>query len=432
MSPYSFSDERAQSMKHKAKITKRTVDALLAASGKEERLWDTELSGFCVRAYPTGRKVYAITYRMRGRFRWYSIGKHGAPWTAEEARKEAKALFGEIAKGVDPGATKAASNSKAITVAKLIDMYLEEGPRDRPDKRASSWANDRSYLNNHARVLMGRREVDTLKPQDLAKFQNDVVEGKSARKKQKGRGRAVTGGKGAAAHAIRSFSAALGWAVEREIIPNNPCNSMRKLQDGVRERYLSNDEAKRLFKAIRELQDERKITSDQVDCIELISYTAARRSEIQGLRWREVDFDRRVLILPPLRHKTGGLNKPKVLPLPDRCIDLLARRLDASESDAEFVFPSTQSQSGHVSNLRHTWLQIQKRAKLEDFRVHDFRHAYASFAINSGQSLKLIGANLGHKKASTTERYAHLLVESRRPVAEHIESIYDNLREPTK
>ncbi|HRX39536.1 MAG TPA: integrase arm-type DNA-binding domain-containing protein, partial [Parvularculaceae bacterium] len=243
-------------MKLKAKITKRSVDALKASSGKEERLWDTELNGFCVRAYPSGRKVYSITYRMRGRFRWYSIGKHGDPWTAEEARKEAKSLFGEIAKGIDPGATKAAAKSKAITVAKLIDMYLEEGPRDRPDKRASSWANDKSYLNNHARVLIGRREIETLKPKDLAKFQNDVAAGKSARKKPKGRGKAVTGGKGAAAHAIRSLSAALGWAVERELIQSNPCDKMRKLQDGVRERYLSSEEAKRLFKAIRDLQSD--------------------------------------------------------------------------------------------------------------------------------------------------------------------------------
>ena len=89
-------DRRLRRMKLKAKITKRSVDALKASSGKEERLWDTELNGFCVRAYPSGRKVYSITYRMRGRFRWYSIGKHGDPWTAEEARKEAKSLFGEI------------------------------------------------------------------------------------------------------------------------------------------------------------------------------------------------------------------------------------------------------------------------------------------------------------------------------------------------
>jgi len=415
-------------MKLKSRITKRSVDALDASVGKEVRLWDAELNGFCVRCYPSGRKVYAVTYRIKRRFRWFMIGKHGDPWTAEEARNEAKVLLGEVAKGNDPGTEKTASNVKAITVSKLIDMYLEEGPRDRPDKRNSSWANDKCYLDNHARILIGRRVIEDLKPKDIAQFQSDVATGKSARVKPKGRGKPVTGGRGAATHAVRSLSAALGWAVERELIRENPCNRIRKMQDGVRERYLSLEEAKRLFQAIKDLQSEGKIFEDQVDCIELISYTAARRSEIQGLRWKEVDFERRFLILPPLRHKTGGVNKPKVLPLPARCIAVLNRRRKAAAEDAEFVFPTSQSEPGHITNIRHSWGQIQKRAKLEDFRVHDFRHAYASFAINSGQSLKLIGANLGHKKASTTERYAHLLVEARRPVADHIESIYEDLR----
>ena len=415
-------------MKIKAKITKRSVDALNSPDGRETRLWDTELNGFCVRAYPSGRKVYSITYRIRGRFRWCTIGKHGDPWTAEAARKKAQELIGEIAKGNDPGSQRAVANLRAITVTKLIDIYLEEGPRDRPDKRASSWANDKCYLNNHVRALLGKRVVDELRPTDIAQFQSDVLNGKSARKKPAGRGKPVKGGSGAAAHAVRSFSAALGWAVDRELIKSNPCDRMRKLQDGARERYLSEDEARRLFSAIEDLLEEKAIAQDQVDCIELISYTAARRGEIQGLRWREVDFERKFLILPPLRHKTGGTNQPKVIPLSGRCIEILRRRRSSAPNNSEFVFPSNQSCPGHTTNIRHTWGKIQKRAGLEDFRVHDFRHAYASFAINSGQSLKMIGANLGHKKSSTTERYAHLLVEARRPVAENVERIYDALR----
>jgi len=68
--------------------------------------------------------------------------------------------------------------------------------------------------------------------------------------------------------------------------------------------------------------------------------------------------------------------------------------------------------------MSHTWEKIAARAKIKDFRIHDFRHAYASFAINAGESLKMIGATLEHQRASTTERYAHLLVDSQRPVAD--------------
>src|SRR5690606_12986745 len=111
-------------------------------------------------------------------------------------------------------------------------MYLEEGPRDRPDKRASSWANDKCYLNNHVRVLLGKRIVDELRPKDISQFQNDVLNGKSARKKPAGLGKPVKGGAGAAVHAVRSLSATLGWAVERELISGNPCDRIRKMQDG--------------------------------------------------------------------------------------------------------------------------------------------------------------------------------------------------------
>lgn len=418
--------------KHEQKITKRAVDAFGANAGKRSRLWDTELKGFCLQAYPTGRKVYVVGYTFGTRYRWITIGKHGDPWTPETAREKAKAILGDIANGIDPADKKAgarqAASYKSLTVAKLIDRYLEEGPIDKPDKRASSWANDKCYLNNHARPLLGSLPVADLRPRDISKFQSDVLNGLSAKSKPKKRGKKKSGGRGAAVHAVRSLSAALGWAVQRELIQDNPCDKIEKMQDGVRQRYLTTDEARRLFKAIDDLLDAGELTQSQVDCISLISYTAARAGEIKGLRWEEVDFDRRLLILPPLRHKTGGSITPKVIPLTESCLEILKRRQSNRARDNDFVFSSRASKSGFLQNVRHSWKKITERADLENFRIHDFRHAYASFAINSGQQLKNIGANLGHRKSSTTERYAHLLVETRRPVAEGVEAIYKRAR----
>jgi len=417
--------------RHEQKITKRAVDAFTATSGKRARLWDSELKGFCVQAYPTGRKVYVVGYSFGARYRWITIGKHGDPWTPEAAREKAKAILGDIANGDDPAEKKAAAREAAsirkLTIAHLIDRYLEEGPIDKPDKRASSWANDRCYLTNHVRPLLGSVPIADLRPRDVSKFQNDVLKGVSARARPNKRGRNLTGGKGAAVHAVRSLSAALGWAVQRELIDGNPCTKIEKLQDGARLRYLTDEEARRLFKAIDDLLRSGELTQAQVDCISLISFTAARAGEIKGLRWEEVDFERKLLLLPPLRHKTGGMNTPKAIPLTDSCLEILRRR-SHTKKDGEFVFASPKSKSGYVQNIRHSWKKITERADLQNFRIHDFRHAYASFAINSGQSLKNIGANLGHRKASTTERYAHLLVESRRPVAEGVEAVYKRAR----
>jgi integrase len=414
------------------RINKRLVDSIVAENEKRTRVWDNEQKGFCLFVYPSGRKVYVVGYSFGGRYRWYTIGKHGDPWTPETARDKAKEILGEVAKGNDPAAEKALERYErqvgVLTVARLIDLYLKEGPIDKPDKRASSWANDKSYLNNHARRLLGRISASDLKPRHISHFQNDVMTGVSAEIARGSGGSRLRGGRGAATHAVRCLSAMLGWAVKSELIDSNPCEKINKLQDGTRDRYLTADEAVQMFRAIDALLEEGKIKQDQVDCLQLIFYTAARATEIKALQWTEVDFERRILKLAPMRHKTGGVKKYKSLPLSARCVEILTRLRDEADDEAEYVFPSSRSGSDHIKTVTHTWRRIAARARIKDFRVHDFRHAYASFAINAGQSLKMIGANLGHQRTSTTERYAHLLVDSQRPAADGVEAAYEAAR----
>jgi hypothetical protein len=87
---------------------------------------DTDVSGFGIRVTPRGQLVYVIKYRISGQQRWYTIGRHGSPWTPEMARKEAQRLLGEIARGVDPSEQRNADR-KAISFRELCDFYLAEG-----------------------------------------------------------------------------------------------------------------------------------------------------------------------------------------------------------------------------------------------------------------------------------------------------------------
>jgi len=184
--------------RHEQKITKRAVDNFNAESNRRVRLWDSELKGFCLQAYPTGRKVYVVGYSFGNRYRWITIGKHGDPWTPDSAREKAKSILGEIANGADPGAKKLeareAASIKLMTVAQLIDRYLEEGPVDRPDKRSSSWANDKCYLNNHVRPRLGAIPVCDIRPRDISKFQDDVKRGANLKTAANKRGRKLSGG----------------------------------------------------------------------------------------------------------------------------------------------------------------------------------------------------------------------------------------------
>lgn len=406
----------------KSKITKRALKLIPDNRGSEFFLWDTELKGFCVRAYKSGRNIYAIRYKRGFDQGWHKIAD-AEIMTPEQARKEAKQLLAGVARGDLPKPPEIHS-SMPRTVAQLIDAFLLQGPIDRPDKRQSSWDNDKRYLNNHARPLLGKKPYGELKPADIARFQDDVLKGKSARPPKNKKGHGVRGGRGAAVHAVRSLSAALGWAVDREWIDANPVSKIKKMKDGSRERYLSKDETIRLVAAIEELLVEKEITQDQIDILNLVALTGARRGEILALKWNEVYFERSLLLLPPARHKTGGVNHPKAIPLSTAAIEILANRAESDERSSEFVFPSPRSKSGHIEQVRHSWDKLKERSKISGMTIHDFRHAYASFAINDGASLAHIGANLGHKRISTTERYAHLRAGVGANVAEIVGKTY--------
>lgn len=117
----------------RGKITKRAINSLKPGDRDCYR-WDSELTGFGVKVTPAGTKTYLVQYRLGGRkgvTRRVTIGRHGAPWTADSARKEAKRLLGEVAAGKDPADAKRREKDD-ITISQLCDQYLEAAPADCP------------------------------------------------------------------------------------------------------------------------------------------------------------------------------------------------------------------------------------------------------------------------------------------------------------
>jgi hypothetical protein len=93
----------------KTKITKRVVESAVPSTDGEARIWDTDVKGFMLRIYPTGRKVYAIKCRA-GRVQLiHTIGEHGSPWTPDEARKAALEALGRARRGEDPNTERKAA-----------------------------------------------------------------------------------------------------------------------------------------------------------------------------------------------------------------------------------------------------------------------------------------------------------------------------------
>ena len=99
--------------------------------------------------------------------------------------------------------------------------------------------------------------------------------------------------------------------------------------------------------------------------------------------------------------KTGA----KAFPVAPAAVNLLQSL--AKQRHSEWAFPASRGE-GHFTGTGKIWAQVRARAKLENVRLHDLRHTFASFGASSGYGLPVIGAILGHSQASTTARYAHL------------------------
>jgi integrase len=394
------------------KITKRSVDNVEATAGPT-LLRDTEVKGFMLVVSSKGLKSYAVEYRVgNGRGapkRRYTIGRHGSPWTPDQARIKAKELLSEVAKGIDPLVVRYADADK-VTVAELCDLYLAEGTNH---KKPSTLRGDRSRIRHYLKPRLGRRPVVSLTRADVERLVREVsaMPHSIARlPKTKQDRRVLMGGPGAASQCVAVLGALYTFAKYRGICSENPAEGVKKPAGRKMERYLSVDEFRRLADSL-DAEVERAGNPFPCAAIRLLMLTGCRKGEIIDLQWRDVDIDNRCLRLRD--SKTGA----KIVHLNDQALNVLnnLRKTD----DNPYVITGRKIESGR-GGIDRTWSRVRTAARLPDVRLHDLRHSFASVAVRSGLSLPIVGALLGHKHASTTMRYAHLSAEPLKTAAASI------------
>ena len=204
-----------------------------------EIAWDA-LSGFGARRQDGAAVAYVLKYRTKdGRQRWDTIGRHGAPWTPDAARDEARRILGEVAKGGDPAGAKQ-EKRKAATVAELCDDYLEAVEagrlltRRREAKKPSTIATDKGRVERHVKPLLGRLKVSAVTRADIERFQNGVTDGATKVRIKTGKhGLAnVRGGRGTATRTMGLLGAIFSFAVRRGLRPDNPIRGVERHADG--------------------------------------------------------------------------------------------------------------------------------------------------------------------------------------------------------
>ena len=219
-------------------------------------------------------------------------------------------------------------------------------------------------------------------------------------------------------------------------ISSNPCVLVQKNPESKRERYLSSQELAVLGEILAKAESDEFIPLQAVTAIRLLIFTGARHGEILQLRWDQVDFERKLLIFSSEQHKTGRKSGTKTLPLNGPAFEILKATPRILRNP--YVIPGSKSGS-HFVGLQKCWERVrdkvdeveaervEKKEKppeevvsIQDVRIHDLRHTFASVGVSHGLSLPVMGSLLGHSQPSMTQRYAHLADDPRAEASERV------------
>jgi integrase len=369
----------------RAKLTKRVVEAIQPAPARDVIAWDTELRGFGVRVWPSGKRAYFVKYRTQeGRQRKPTIGVHGII-TAEQARDHARQWLAEAAGGSDPANRKREAREMP-TMAELAELYLARHARP-PKKKPSSIANDRRLLAKRIVPPLGRRKVNEVTREDVVRLQENLQETPYEANR-------------VLALLSKMFTLAEDWGFRSR--PSNPCKGIDRFPEKRRQRFLGAADLARLGVVIAEEESKRTHSPSVFAAVKLLLFTGCRLSEILTLRWTEVDLERSCLRLADSKESKTG---EKVVFLNSAALEVLSA-LKPEHGNAYVI--SGAKAGRHLVNLEKPWRRLRDKAGLNGVRLHDLRHSFASAGAENGLSLPLIGALLGHRQPTTTNRYIHV------------------------
>lgn len=359
------------------KLTKRLIDGL-KPDGTDRLVFDDEMPRFGVRITPAGVRSYLVQYRVDGRTRRYTFGKHG-PITPEEARNQARQLLAAVDRGEDPSQQRR-DRRNAPTVAELCERFMGEHVADRC--KPSTQGEYRRAVDLFIVPRIGTLKAVDVQRRQIAELHHEFRHIPYQANRTLG-----------VLHKL--FNLAEVWGVRPD--GTNPCRHVAKYREQKRERYLSGEELARLGTVLSELEADGSESPAAVAAFRLLILTGCRLREIQTLKW---DYIRGGIIALP-DSKTGA----KKIPIGRAVTDVLATI--PRRPDNPYVIVGKKPGS-HLTDLERPWRRIRTSAGLPGVRIHDLRHSFASSAVGIGESLPMIGKLLGHTQVQTTARYAHL------------------------
>ncbi len=378
------------------KLTDKLVKSLPAPASGNKITYDTNVHGFGFRVTAGGARAFILNYRINGRERRYTIGAY-PDWSVGAAREEAKRLKRQVDRGYDPMGQRHAERA-APTVAELARRFLEEHA---VRKVLRAQADDRAMIEKLVLPVIGQLKVHDVRRDDIDRLHRDISRTRPIRANR------------VAQLLSKMFSLAVRW----EYRSDNPVKGIHRNPEPKRTRYLSDDELKRLIAALASRPNQ-----TSANAIRMLLLTGARRGEVLNARWDQFDLEAGVWTKPSAHTKQ---KKEHRVPLSALVMQLLSQMRNSAGS-SPYVFPG-RVPGKPLKEIKGFWAGICKEAKIEDCRIHDLRHTYASILASAGHSLPVIGALLGHTQPNTTARYSHLFDDPLREATEQVGSVVTEL-----
>lgn len=370
------------------KLTKKSVEVLEPTNSRYE-VRDDELKGFSVRVGGTGEKSFYLTYRAgKGRaapLKRLRIGTFPA-MTVEQARQIVRQKLAQIAMGGDP-AEEVKEGKTAPFFPEVMEHFLKEHVEAK--LKPSTQGLYQMVALKHANPAFKRFKATDITYRHVAKLHHDLQDTPYF-----------------ANRCAAVLSKFFDWCEKNGYRDRgtNPVHGLEKYREEKRLKFMESSELEAIGEGIAKLEVQNAIDPSIAAALKVMLLTGARCSEILTLKWEYFSESKEKALLPD--SKTGA----KVLPIPPTAWEILSSLPRMNE----YCFPGRWGR-GHIVNVKDTWKRICEAGGISGWRIHDLRHAFASYAANSGKSLPIIGKILGHSQASTTSRYAHL---AENPVAQ--------------
>lgn len=278
------------------------------------------------------------------------------------------------------------TEAKKHTLADAIDRYAKQIFPNKPKSKR-----DQTTQLNWWKNSIGKYVLADITPALISEFRDQLSQGTTIRKSLRTPA-TVNRYLAILSHVFTIASKEWGW------IEENPLRKITKMKEPRgRVRFLSDDERERLLAAAKESE-----SSYLYLVIVLLLSTGARKMEILGLKWQNVDLHRGIITL----HETKN-GERRILPITGLALTLLKEHAKIKRIDTDLLFPSNTNPKQPI-DIRTPFETSLKRAEITDFRFHDLRHSAASYLAMNGASLAEIAEVLGHKTLQMVKRYAHL------------------------